>query len=708
MQKKYFFIILLCPIFLISQNDLSDLFSALDKSEMTTDILFNHAFSFSKIADTDKDLFSTNDFFQGYNELATAANQHNFLTFEKLQEAKIESRITDIIPIGLVFSEFDIINDQALENGDVHITNGKLRKSATSENPIFEIRRKLFAAPFRESFDKASLKFVLDDRFFVNTSPSRITGINVDFNDGNGLRKVNINQVISVNYPSSGTKELVFNIVLESGEILTSRSLVHVKDSAISGSRHAQVFFTSSITPDLSAYGEPVSYPGEGEYEIFLDTTDGVLDKPIIVVDGFDPGDARSVAALYGSLSYTDTGGPQNLADNLRAEGFDVVILNFPVYTRAADMSEIDGGTDFIERNAMLLVDLITIINGSKTGSEQNVIIGPSMGGLITRYALNYMENQSLPHDTRLFLSFDSPHRGANVPIGLQHQINFLAFGLGGNNVVELQEVINGIAKSPAARQMLVDHLESHLLGSSIVDFDPSLLLPDPHPWKDIFDTNINALTVDGFPQTTRNVAIINGSGIGNPFPDKLGGDVNPGFNLLNDNFVIDVVTSTAADLEINYTPATASGSQLVSSVVISVFGFPVITSTANSQAFTFSDGVDAAPGGLYDMSLLGGSSPPTGLISDFFDALKADYFNFIPAVSAIALEITANGEIDWYHDIDIGTGTPPTAAPGDVINSTPFINWYMPDDNEEHVELTEANVIFALTEIIPEALDTS
>ena len=164
----------------------------------------------------------------------------------------------------------------------------------------------------------------------------------------------------------------------------------------------AQISFTSTITPDLTAYGEATNYPGEGEYQIFL-SADNVLDKPIIVVDGFDPGDTRNIAGLYSSLDYTDTSGSQNLADLVRAEGFDVVILNLPTYVRAADGATVDGGADFMERNAMLLVELINTINTAKATNspEQNVIIGPSMGGIISRYAINNMENQTIDADTR-------------------------------------------------------------------------------------------------------------------------------------------------------------------------------------------------------------------------------------------------------------------------------------------------------------------
>jgi hypothetical protein len=69
---------------------------------------------------------------------------------------------------------------------------------------------------------------------------------------------------------------------------------------------------------------------------------------------------------------------------------------------------------------------------------EQNVILGLSMGGLVARYALADMEKQrrvnpiaSNQHETRLLITHDSPHKGANTPLGLQCMLQSLAnFGI--------------------------------------------------------------------------------------------------------------------------------------------------------------------------------------------------------------------------------------------------------------------------------------
>ncbi|WP_339754507.1 T9SS type A sorting domain-containing protein [uncultured Winogradskyella sp.] len=464
----------------------------------------------------------------------------------------------------------------------------------------------------------------------------------------------------------------------------------------------AQTEFTSSITPSLSAYGETTDYPGEGEYQIFL-SADEILDKPIIVVDGFDPGDTRNISDLYSSLDFTGTSGVQNLADLVRAEGFDVVLLNFPTYIRAADGSTVDGGADFMERNAMLLVELLDIINTAKAPNspEQNVIIGPSMGGIIARYALKYMENETIDSDTRLYISFDSPHLGANVPIGLQHQLNFLA-----NNslspVAELEPLIDGFLKSPAARQLLVDHFESHLSGADAFTFDPLLTLPQPHSFRTTFESGVS-----GFPENVRNVAIINGSGIGNTYLAKDGiTPVTNGFTMVNTTLPVDSGVIGIIDVEIElYMTPSAGSSQQVSRFFAPLLPpfIPNLESIASSGTTNF-DGVDSAPGGLFDLSALTGDlGAGGGIAADFLAALQIDKFSFIPSVSGLALDITeeaTDDDINWHHNINL--------AGRATTNVTPFDNTFLPDDNEPHVQLTEANVAFALTEILSLPLSVS
>ncbi len=404
---------------------------------------------------------------------------------------------------------------------------------------------------------------------------------------------------------------------------------------------------------------------GSGEYKIFYDNIDGELDKPIFFVDGFDPNDSRKISDMYNLLDFGNSG--DNLADIIRDEGYDLVVLNFPNdYPSPTDGTIIKGGADYIQRNAYVLVELINTINGIKeVDAEQSVIIGPSMGGLISRYALAYMEDQSLDHDMRLYLSFDAPHLGANVPIGVQYTFNYLVNGDPG--LTDLEPVVSGLLNSAAAKQMLIDHYLGHVDGSG-VEQDGSIHTPKGAPnYRDAFQTELDAM---GFPQNSRNIAISNGSGM-----SQMTG--SPGMELIN--HVFNIATGTDATIDIHFTPLT-SQNITVSGIDITFFSIPISSYSASAESTALSDGIDSAPGGLFDLySFDDGSNP---LVTEFVTNLNSQYFNFIPTLSSLAI----SSELNWY------------AAPDE--NDSPFDSAYFPNDNELHVLLTDDNVAFALDEI--------
>ncbi len=422
-------------------------------------------------------------------------------------------------------------------------------------------------------------------------------------------------------------------------------------------------------TIPFQGYDETEAFVGQGEYEIFYDNIDGTLDKPIILVDGFDPTNTRTIPMIYDMLNY---GTDQNLATDLRNQGFDVVILNFPNYTRPSTTTQILGGSDYIQRNAMILVELINTINALKTGEEQNVVIGPSMGGLIARYGLRYMEMNSMDHETRLFLSFDAPHRGANIPIGFQHLFNYMAYGPLGD--ATLQVVVDAMLRSPASRQMLIDQFEGHLDGGSNFEFDQDITLPTGKPnYRNAFQAELDAM---GFPQNTRNIAIANGSTTGST-------NGTPGMEVMD--HVFDVTDSQRAVINLHFTPEAGTMTEVSHfQGQVKVFGvwITVYESEAMSEAPIDSDGLDSSPGGKFDVTSLSDLAGSNAMLTEFFQNLNINYFSFIPTRSALAMEDSA----DWY--------APATGA-------TPFAAISTPTGNENHVTLTTANLAFALNEIL-------
>lgn len=188
--------------------------------------------------------------------------------------------------------------------------------------------------------------------------------------------------------------------------------------------------------------------------------------NPIVQVT-YNPAKHVSIEDSMEYQGFTSTGTPiqANFLNDLRTLGYDVIVINQPTYqitnplqptiqvwvpTRLfptfiaahwetrPNLRTIDGGADYIERNAYTLASFIKNyvkpLQNSVSSTQQLVLIGPSMGGQITRYALAYMEKKfaqtgdiNWKHNARLWVSVDSPHLGANIPVGAQANIWFMA-----------------------------------------------------------------------------------------------------------------------------------------------------------------------------------------------------------------------------------------------------------------------------------------
>jgi pimeloyl-ACP methyl ester carboxylesterase len=513
------------------------------------------------------------------------------------------------------------------------------------------------------------VEFLLPSSFVINNNNFDIQSIKANFNQDEWLN-IQQNMPFKISYDSPGLKKIKFEVKLTNGQTyqLTSEINIKLKSGEVSLRGNNQV---NDITSTLAyqGYSESQPHEGKGEYQIFLDTQDGVLDKPIFLLDGFDPGDGRTIEDLYNILGYQ--GG--NLIDDFRAQGYDVVLLNFPVYNRGNDI--IDGGTDYIQRNAYVFIELINLINQQKQGTHPNIVIGPSMGGLISRYALRYMEMNSMTHDTGLWFSFDSPHRGANVPIGLQHLLNFVAYG---QNNADIQELVDGLLRNPAAKQMLLDHADGHIQSGSTYVFDPNITLPTGAPnYRNVFQNELNVI---GYPQNTRKVTISNGSGA-----SQLTGTA--GMKILDWTYYPDGPSGfTRALIETWFTPA--AGNTIRTSRIRGqawvLFWITASTDEAFSQSAAGVGGLDSAPGGFYDIAdLAGGGGTGNPIFDDFLDNLLIDKFNFIPNLSSLGITNINN----WNASTTVGQVTNFDAA-------------FIPAVNEPHVTITPQNLAFILNEI--------
>ncbi len=170
------------------------------------------------------------------------------------------------------------------------------------------------------------------------------------------------------------------------------------------------------------------------------------------------------------------------------------------------------------------------MVNIAKVGNEPNVIAAASMGGQVSKYALDYMERNEMDHCTRLWISLDSPHVGANVPLTLQQ----LIYGI--SNIKDDPNAGNFIdeqLKRPAAMQMLnTEHVDEYPYIDNEASYPAmynALHNPmDPNLRERIFFPPArmnwyNKMNEWGYPKNCRKVAIANGNILGHGLEHDLG-----------------------------------------------------------------------------------------------------------------------------------------------------------------------------------------
>ncbi len=382
----------------------------------------------------------------------------------------------------------------------------------------------------------------------------------------------------------------------------------------------------------------------EGTAYIYTHDPGGKITDPIIIPEGFDALNKRDWNDLYDYLN------KENMVECLANLGYDFIILNYK-----------EGGT-YIEHNAYLMKHLIELVNQNKTQANKNIVVGPSMGGLVSRYALSYMESNNMNHDTRLFVAFDTPNNGANISLGIQH---FMKFFTQNTMKEELDKQFYNNLRSKAARQMLMYHIDAS---------QSSAPYPSADPLRQEFLNHLDA--IGNYPKALRKIAIANGSGTGKKqFKNDSFTPLGEGENILS--FHKDIIL-------VNY------GATIKSLPSFSGTSFQLskcwkdIRPATETETFSVKNVTpyDNAPGGYRNVAgeIVAGS--------DGDASTTASNQCFIPTISALGIN-TSN----LYYICRENTS---------ALAISPFDAIYSPVQNQEHVLITHENKNWLLNEIMP------
>ncbi len=364
-------------------------------------------------------------------------------------QTKEQHRKNTIIPLGFINFKGDMLPDTTL----MQAINGKSVKLSKNRHIPFKTVNVFAIAPLQEEVNNGNFSFQLSTKYYFTNIKAKPKGIEIDLLDGSTPNYYSFKETkIPVTYSSPGEKAIKFS-VYTSTDTFVCYSKIKVKFPD-NGSKPDKVYKiignklidTATIVLNNLKSGPVSSESYNGDAYLFLGDENPtsktkVFDKPIIFVEGFDPLNQDNDDGTLGRYKY--------IFNALQSYGYDCMLLNF--YNNG----------DYIENNANVLATLIKEVNNIKAGNFETIIMGESMGGVVARIALKELENEGYDHQVRLFIPFDSPFRGANLPIGLQYMVNDISkdwivkdFNIGKQQLDNLKTMSN----APAAQEMLLSN----------------------------------------------------------------------------------------------------------------------------------------------------------------------------------------------------------------------------------------------------------
>ncbi|MDJ0345407.1 hypothetical protein QMK19_37760 [Streptomyces sp. H10-C2] len=288
-----------------------------------------------------------------------------------------------------------------------------------------------------------------------------------------------------------------------------------------------------------------------------------------------------------------------------------------------------------IQDNAQVALAAIQRATQEMSGEHGLAVGGFSMGGLVMRYALLKLERQRMDHRTELYFSYDSPHRGAWIPIALQAFAHYTK---------DLDDRFSNQMNSPAAQQLLWQHI-SHWQDT-------------PETSKERTDFLDEMERMGNWPVRPRKIGVSTGVGNG------AGNGTQPGVKTFQGKGL--AITGT------NLFAQSTGDNQLVAQLRVVTLQKPAIRTSGLPD-------IDGAPGGtLEGFGILADSlnALPSyaGMASE---ALIRDHC-FVPTASAVDLRDIATHD-DLYTPVD---SLPPEDSGLD--------DYKLASQNEGHTLMTE------------------
>ena len=451
------------------------------------------------------DTTNTDKWYFLYDEVYNAAyDTTTFLTENDIVTASLD-RYADTLQMGIIDLRYLYFRPKALTTGDFF--NFDLEKNTLSdakenrigEDEAYGVGEVFMAAPLIRSSKTLTPTYEITPSAIIFDQVTRMENFEqlrfrIDFGDGQGWHFVNLHSqhFIDAHYHSRG----VYYITSE---------LIDGHDQVIKHSVSSVYIDGTDDFSDIDRIFRKDVPAGMRVFEIKPKCRYTDDDKYIFILAG------------YNFLSFFHHGVRDfdELYDTYIHKGHLEPLLNYGYTFVIVDWKD---HNDYIQHNAMRFVQLLEQYKCEQKGEEEFVVMGHSMGGLIGRYALTWMESEFYKpnkdckwekrHNTRLFITNDSPHQGANIPLSLQCMYGevFSDFSVASAlsdilTVASLGQInfSTTLLKGKSVRQMLYYHYATEQSGNFYPDYLHNDYLAD---LKSIGD----------FPKYCKLVALSNGS----------------------------------------------------------------------------------------------------------------------------------------------------------------------------------------------------
>ena len=420
-------------------------FQNLDKNRVPHGILLDFGMEFTNLQAfngtlTDSTYTNSQTMSDIYKTLLMCRVRSNvttgFITPQEYATRWYSQRTKGVITLSGQYFKYNRFADNAYPNKINYNNNQFSDKFVGSvwQNPYEE--KQLFAMTTSiAKYKGLNFQVKLPSNLFLTNYPATVQNIQVDFSDGLGYRIVAQNQLINVNYTQANIYTWKYKITLTNGQTLLSHSKIEIEtglnateitapcvscpqsmaQTTAQQATNLSPFYKTTITSTTLYNGY------YGSATVYIRYASGTtITKPLIVSEGFDTGII---------LNPEQEAGDNNIDQFIKSTEFirsNSSALEGEINTYDIIYVDWNNGVDFLQRNAFVLEDVIKWVNQNKSGSQQNVVLGQSMGGLIARYALKDMENKGLNHQTRMYVSHDTPQLGANTPLSVQYSARHL------------------------------------------------------------------------------------------------------------------------------------------------------------------------------------------------------------------------------------------------------------------------------------------